>query len=401
MKSFLFAATFAALLSAACAQPLVTSLIAPASTLASGSTVELELVTLNPASNDAEMRPPAVLDAVLFSGDRSWPVQLHAAHRPPTAVSARSFASQEFKLVLPPEAAGRVILEISQGDAPPLRTALRVGDTPTVAGPGPALPPAEPAPRPLSTLAATPAEASLHRAFIAHFSFHDPIYFIYGADAPAAKFQFSFKYRLLSFTGPAAASPQSLQFGYTQRSLWDLRSASSPFYDTSYMPSLFYELLAPAADDSSGLVTWLGVQAGYQHESNGRAGQDSRSLNTAFVRPALLIGPGDGWHLIVAPRLFAYVGGLSDNTDLKNYRGYGEWAFIFGKNDGPSLSYTGRAGRHFDHFTTQIDLTIPVRTKLLDFSTYLLVQYFNGYGESLRDYNAKSETIRAGISLVR
>jgi outer membrane phospholipase A len=44
---------------------------------------------------------------------------------------------------------------------------------------------------------------------------------------------------------------------------------------------------------------------------------------------------------------------------------------------------------------------VPIRTKLLNFETYLLIQYFNGYGESLLHYDTKSETVRAGLSLVR
>ena len=74
---------------------------------------------------------------------------------------------------------------------------------------------------------------------------------------------------------------------------------------------------------------------------------------------------------------------------------------IVGKNGGTALAYTGRAGRDFNHVTTQLDLTIPVRLKLLDFASYFLVQYFDGYGESLRDYDKKSSALRAGISLVR
>ena len=65
------------------------------------------------------------------------------------------------------------------------------------------------------------------------------------------------------------------------------------------------------------------------------------------------------------------------------------------------LSYAGRAGRDFDRFSTQLDLSVPVRFRLFDFATYFLVQYFNGYGESLRSYETKSETVRAGFSFVR
>jgi phospholipase A1/A2 len=39
--------------------------------------------------------------------------------------------------------------------------------------------------------------------------------------------------------------------------------------------------------------------------------------------------------------------------------------------------------------------------RMFDFATYVLIQYWNGYGESLRDYNKRTETIRAGFSLVR
>jgi phospholipase A1/A2 len=247
-----------------------------------------------------------------------------------------------------------------------------------------------------------PAAAKFERTFTGHLGPHEPIYFIYGPDAPAAKFQFSFKYKILTF-GEATSQriPSTLQFAFSQRSLWDITGTSSPFYDTSYMPELFYESLAPASEKSGGL-TWLGFQAGYKHESNGRAGPVSRSLNTLFVQPVFSVGTLEGWHLVVAPKLFTYIGGLGDNSDLKDYRGYGQLRLVIGRTtSGPSLMYTGIVGQHWSHLSNQFDLTVPVRTRLLDFETYLLVQYFNGYGESLLSYRDKSETIRAGFSLVR
>jgi outer membrane phospholipase A len=247
-----------------------------------------------------------------------------------------------------------------------------------------------------------PEAAKFERTFVGRLGPHEPIYFAYGPDAPAAKFQFSFKYKILSF-GEATAQriPSTLQFAFTQRSLWDITGNSSPFYDTSYMPELFYESLAPASGKGDGGFAWLGYQAGYKHESNGRDGPVSRSLNTVFVQPVISFGTLDGWYLVVAPRIFSYIGGLGDNNDLKDYRGYGQLRLVLGKNAGPSLMYTGIVGQHGDHFTTQLDLTVPVRTHLLNFETFLLVQYFNGYGESLLAYREKSETVRAGVSLVR
>jgi outer membrane phospholipase A len=247
-----------------------------------------------------------------------------------------------------------------------------------------------------------PATSRLERTFAGRLGAHEPIYFIFGPDAPAAKFQFSFKYKILRFGEPTPQLlPSTLQFAFTQRSLWNITGNSSPFYDTSYMPELFYESLAPAPVAGKSGFTWLGYQAGYKHESNGRSDVDSRSMNALFVRPAFALGDLAGWHLVVVPEIHAYIGGLSDNEDLTDYRGYGKMRAIFGKNNGPSLMYTGIVGRRAKHFTTQLDLTVPIRTHRLDFETYLLVQYFKGYGESLLSYREKTETVRAGVSLVR
>ncbi|MCC5024430.1 MAG: phospholipase A [Candidatus Synoicihabitans palmerolidicus] len=117
------------------------------------------------------------------------------------------------------------------------------------------------------------------------FSPHESVYFIYGPDTPAAKFQFSFKYRLSTLHQRTPASlPTTLQFGYTQRSLWDIDGNSSPFYDTSYMPAVFIERLAAAPDEADYGLSWLGLQAGFGHESNGRDGDVSRSYNKVFAR---------------------------------------------------------------------------------------------------------------------
>lgn len=379
------------------AQNLVVSLVLPTQDLVPATTVKLDLLAVNPALSAAPFEAPTILHGTLVAGVKSWPVELASTRPGMVSVEPGAFAYRGYTLALPPGVSGQLVLEITEGEYQPLRGVLMVSANRAV-------PASQPPATPLSTLdAATPALAQLQRSFIGHFGPHEPVYFTYGTTAPGAKFQFSFKYRLFDFRGSSGSTAQrTMQFGYTQRSLWDITGDSSPFYDTSYMPALFYESLASqTADNRFGPFTWVGYQAGYQHESNGQGLTASRSQNTLFLRTAFIIGAPEDWHLIMAPRVWAYVGDLSNNPKLRDYRGNGELLLVLGKNGGAALAYTGHAGRDFTHFTTQLDLTIPMRIKLLDFASYFLVQYFDGYGESLRDYDKKSSQLRAGISLVR
>jgi len=67
-----------------------------------------------------------------------------------------------------------------------------------------------------------------------------------------------------------------LHFAYTQRMFWDLRARSSPFRNIDYQPELFY--LTPSATFSNGIS--VSGQGGIRHESNGRDGAASRSINS-------------------------------------------------------------------------------------------------------------------------
>jgi outer membrane phospholipase A len=371
------------------------TLVSPSESVAPGSDLVVGLLAANPGNSDAMVETPPLLPGQVWQGDRSWPVSLKAVPGSNAVVPAGGFSYRAYVLTLPAGVSGRLILEVSQGLPSPLRAVIAAVP---VAGVAPA-----PGPASVTTPGRT-AASTIKRSFLDHFSALDPVYFIYGPKAPEAKFQFSLKYRLLSFDGgDTGFQGSTLQFGYTQRSLWDLKASSSAFYDTSYMPSVFYQYGAPAPEGGAGEgdLTWIGVQSGYQHESNGQGSVQERALNTLFVRSGYMVGRPDRWHAIVLVRVFDYVGGLADNPDLKDYRGYGDWQVILARGDGPSLNYTGHAGRDLGHLTSQFDLTFPVRFGLLDFASYFLVQYFDGYGESLRDYEKRSSTVRAGLSLVR
>jgi phospholipase A1 len=248
-------------------------------------------------------------------------------------------------------------------------------------------------------------EAAIHRTFAGRFSAHEPIYFVYGEGPQAAKFQFSFKYRLLGTGGELSQKIPALRrlfIGYTQRSVWNIDDNSSPFYDTSYMPELLFESQAVLEEKEGGGMHWLGYQVGLKHESNGSPAFNSRSMNTVYFRPGVSFGDLNGWNVILAPRFHAYVGDLVDNPDLQDYRGNVEFMAAVGRNDFFAVSLIGRLGRGGHKGSMEADLTIPVKSEfLLDFATYILIQYWNGYGESLLDYNVRSSSIRAGFSLVR
>jgi outer membrane phospholipase A len=138
-----------------------------------------------------------------------------------------------------------------------------------------------------------------------------------------------------------------------------------------------------------------------KHESNGKDGANSRSVNIAYLRPTLTLGRDAGLQLTLQPRAWVYVGDLSDNPDIADYRGYVDLRVIAGWKRGLQLSALGRMGKDGNHESLQLDLTYPTMQFFGSFSVYLHAQYFTGYGESLLEYNRKSEAFRIGFSLYR
>jgi outer membrane phospholipase A len=240
--------------------------------------------------------------------------------------------------------------------------------------------------------------------FFTHFSGHEPIYFLAGPDAPNVKFQFSFKYAVLNPDAPLVQTFPALagvNIAYTQLSLWDTSEASAPFFDSNYRPELLWSDEYIPALSRPGLYG-LGLQFGVMHESNGRSGLESRSMNVAYVRPVVTFGDVHDFHVTVAPRVQVYLGGQGDNEDIEDFRGYGDLRVTAGWRRGLQVSTLARLGDDWDRGSVQVDVTYPLNKLLFrNFDVYLDVQGFYGYGESLIQYNHRDKVLRVGVAVVR
>src|SRR6185503_8203987 len=122
------------------------------------------------------------------------------------------------------------------------------------------------------------------------------------------------------------------------------------------------------------------LSAGVQHETNGEGSTNSRSLNVIYFRPTLTLGRPDQLQWSLSPRVWAYLGDLSDNPDIKEYRGYADLRMALGWARGLQLSALGRMGNDWERGSVQLDLTYPLMSLLSSsFSVYFHAQYFNGY----------------------
>jgi phospholipase A1/A2 len=233
-------------------------------------------------------------------------------------------------------------------------------------------------------------------------SVYEPVYFIMGDDDGLnAKFQISFRYRLFDGEGPLARRLpwiDDLYLSFSQTSLWDLDEISKPFKDSSYRPRLFFANydLGRVFD---GLVR-LGVETGAGHESNGKDGDESRSLNMFYVRPTLTFGDPEGFNVYLAPLIHNYVA-KDENPDIEDYRGYVDWMFGAGSKGGLNFWALLRKGERSHFGSAELNLSYPL-SKLSggDLTGWLMLQYFGGYGESLLDYNRKLDSqLRLGIAI--
>ena len=386
--------------SVAYGQEMTTVFVVPPEAVPAGGTVSVWLIALNAADHPMARTFPAQLDGRVQSGGVDRPVVVtlrNPAEAGEIVIPPGGYARREYVLVVPDGLEGQmlfsapaihanaVVLEVRRREA-----YAKTDETPSAQPPN--QPPEE---------AAGPTAADF---FKAHFFGYDPFYFIAGTESPNAKFQISFKYRILNTEGWLAKRYPLLQgfhVAYTQTSLWDWEQASAPFLDSSYKPEFLYSM------DRADRGRWgdrirLDLQAGLLHESNGKGGTDSRSLNQAYFQPTIVFGKQNDLQLSLSPRVWAYVGSLSDNPDIPHYRGYVGLRSILGWADALQLSVTGRLGSSANRGSLQFDLSYPMmRLFSGSFSLYLYAQYFTGYGESLLLYNQRSSAFRAGLAFFR
>lgn len=244
---------------------------------------------------------------------------------------------------------------------------------------------------------------TLYQPYLGNIAAYEPMYFLVGTDPEKSKFQISFKYRFFNPESDFAASHlwvKGFHFGYTQTTFWNLNSSSAPFEDTSYKPELFWISRNLVSSDSS--VKGLFLQSGFQHESNGRGGDTSRSTNFIYFQPVIVFfSDSSQYGLQVVPKIWAYANNDDDtNPDLADYRGYFDLDVKLGKAESFVFGSAFRWAR--EGASIQLDLTYPLHRFFFNsLDIYLHAQYTDALAESLIDYQNRTHAFRLGFSIVR
>jgi phospholipase A1 len=209
----------------------------------------------------------------------------------------------------------------------------------------------------------------------------------YGFENLEAKFQLSFKGRLLT----SKDRRWGLWFAYTQQSHWQLYSGdiSRPFRETNYMPELFGSY-RPGVE--FGGWKWNLLTLGFNHQSNGRADPISRSWDRLYVEAGVERG-----NLVLLGRAWARVWTRDyedDNPDITKYYGYTELNALYRWRE-QTYSVMARGNFSTGKGAAQFNWTsAPLLGPLRGY-----VQLFTGYGESMIDYDWNQTTIGVGVTL--
>lgn len=210
-------------------------------------------------------------------------------------------------------------------------------------------------------------------------------------DNEEIKFQISIKYLLFD---RVFGNTGDIYVAYTNQSYWQAYNTdqSSPFRETNHEPEAWMQF---RTDSEIGGGVKLGVVSfGINHQSNGRGMENiSRSWNRVFMN--LVFEKGD-WALSLKPWYRLPEDDEDDNNpSIEKYVGYGElrtgykWRdHVFSLMLRNNLRESGNMG------AVELGWSFPLYKKIRGY-----VQHYNGYCESLIDYDSSSNRFGIGIML--
>lgn len=223
---------------------------------------------------------------------------------------------------------------------------------------------------------------------------HDTNYFLpfsysFGSSDPTrkraeAKFQISVKKALLE---NVFGLNEGLYFAYTQTAWWQMYAESAPFRELNYAPELF--ITFPFYFENFSALKNTGI--GFMHQSNGKAGLESRSWNRVYINVLFATN-----RFVFFPRVWYVIpeSSLNENRDIRKYLGNFDIKLAYLGKDTFAYALL-RNNLSFKHNRGAIEFNVGF--DLLDNGVFWYVQYFNGYGESLIDYQRHMNKFSLGF----
>ena len=224
-----------------------------------------------------------------------------------------------------------------------------------------------------------------------YFSLFKDNYFVGGiplgqkikASTSNVKFQLSISHRLTKSVLPFDTY---LFLQYSQKTIWNVFEESLPMRDMNFNPGIGIGRLIIHKNRYIGKTILM-----LEHESNGKDSLYSRSWNKISLGINLMLNRNFDTQL----KLWIPIIDSDNNRDILNYNGIGHIGLNYYNNNRrfhAGLLATWRTESF--GFNTQWELSFKLNKKE---NQYLFIQYYNGYGENLLDYNQHKSIIRMGL----
>lgn len=235
---------------------------------------------------------------------------------------------------------------------------------------------------------------SVRRAFDRgpYFGLYKDNYFIFGTSVNHTptktntdiKFQISIQQRLTRSTLPFGTY---LYLFYSQKCWWNVLENSMPMVDLNFNPGIGLAKPLFVKNRYVGKVTLMA-----EHESNGRDGLASRSWNKISLAASIMIDP----QVTVHGKVWIPIVDGQNNRDILDYSGIYQVGTEFTSRNRrftASVVLVKRRGWKLN-YNTIIELGYRIFRRD---NQFLFLQFYNGYGECMLDYNQFRSRVRVGV----
>ncbi|MBD5272615.1 MAG: phospholipase A [Bacteroides sp.] len=198
------------------------------------------------------------------------------------------------------------------------------------------------------------------------------------------KFQLSIAQRITKTTLPLNSY---LFIAFSFKAMWNVFEKSMPMRDINYNPGLGWSFPFFSKGRYAGKFTLM-----IEHESNGRDSIQSRSWNKISFGASTIVNE---WLMVHSKFWIPIVDG-ENNRDILKYSGIYQGGLAVttpNKKFGWALTLVKRKGWNLN-FNTILEFNWKI---FPNDNQYFFVQYYNGFGECMLDYNQFHSRLRVGM----